>query len=888
MGRQDSKFPRWPLTGRESELEAFSAAWATRRCEGLVIFGPAGVGKSRLAEECLARAVREGWKGERATASAAAAAVPLGAITHLIPSGVDLSDPVQGFAQVVSALAGPDRKRRWAVWVDDLHLLDAASAVLLRQLLDAGVVRLIGTVRTGQPVGETVDALCGSDGMYRIDLTGLGRDQVEVLLHKALGGPVARHTLYQLHTASGGNMLYLHELITGALRIGSLASDGEIWELALGRPVGTPKLTELIEARLATAAPMARPILELLALCEPLPLADAQQAASLEVLADLEEAGLVQVITDRRRTTLALVHPLYGEVLRAGIPPLRRRIQLLAQVERTRAYGARRREDALHLATWQLAATGTADTTVLVQAAALARHAHDYPQVVALLEAVPDRQRTLAIGLVLGEAFLQMGNQDQAEAVLAKTDALAVEESDKLAVTLPRTANLMWRNAPISEALAVNEAARAQVTSPAGRHMLQINEGYMRIAAGQPVRGLTQLENLETEADVSSDINAWLRGALTKPFGLALVGRTAEAAAWTERAYAVHCQVDEHALVSHPAIQRVPLVLALSEAGRLSEARQTGEKAYAELVADDMVRIFLALLLGRTEWLAGHIASARRWWAEAAALARAINLAKILRLALGGIAACAALNRDLGAAETALAEHQALPLLAPGLLSAGEERLGEAWMYANRGHLTQARTVLTEAAQVAHTTGHTTGEALLLTDVARLGGAKEVVNRLAELATLCDGALAPARAHLAAALTADDPARLIEAADEMEMIGADLLAAEAATAAAAAWRRAGQARKAAAAAQQAQACAARCQGAHTPLLAAAESAVMLTSRENEIAQLAAAGTASKDIADTLQLSVRTVDNHLQRAYAKLGVTTRRELALALGMSPASR
>lgn len=82
MSAPDTVAP-WPLIGRDRELARFTAAWAARRCHGVVVCGPAGIGKSRLAEECLALAVRDGLGGGRATASVAAAAVPLGAIAHL-------------------------------------------------------------------------------------------------------------------------------------------------------------------------------------------------------------------------------------------------------------------------------------------------------------------------------------------------------------------------------------------------------------------------------------------------------------------------------------------------------------------------------------------------------------------------------------------------------------------------------------------------------------------------------------------------------------------------------------------------------------------------------------------------------------------------------------
>ncbi|GAA2916720.1 hypothetical protein GCM10020221_10850 [Streptomyces thioluteus] len=60
----------------------------------------------------------------------------------------------------------------------------------------------------------------------------------------------------------------------------------------------------------------------------------------------------------------------------------------------------------------------------------------------------------------------------------------------------------------------------------------------------------------------------------------------------------------------------------------------------------------------------------------------------------------------------------------------------------------------------------------------------------------------------------------------------------------------------------------------------------LTSREREVVSLAVARLSNQEIAGRLVLSVRTVENHLYRAYGKLGVTTRTELAGRLGAQSA--
>lgn len=56
----------------------------------------------------------------------------------------------------------------------------------------------------------------------------------------------------------------------------------------------------------------------------------------------------------------------------------------------------------------------------------------------------------------------------------------------------------------------------------------------------------------------------------------------------------------------------------------------------------------------------------------------------------------------------------------------------------------------------------------------------------------------------------------------------------------------------------------------------------LTAQEMQIAQMAAEGLNNRDIAQRLFLSHRTMGSHLYRIFPKLGITSRVELARALG------
>ena len=68
-----------------------------------------------------------------------------------------------------------------------------------------------------------------------------------------------------------------------------------------------------------------------------------------------------------------------------------------------------------------------------------------------------------------------------------------------------------------------------------------------------------------------------------------------------------------------------------------------------------------------------------------------------------------------------------------------------------------------------------------------------------------------------------------------------------------------------------------------PLLAALDRPE-LTPREHEIVRLTAEGRTTAEVARVAGCSVRTVENHLHRAYQKLGISGRADLAEFLGGS----
>nr|BFE88972.1 hypothetical protein GCM10020093_115730 [Planobispora longispora] len=279
----------WPFAGRTTQLAQIGSA-----AGGIVVAGAAGVGKSRL----VAQAVRDLGGVAWVRATAAAAEIPFGAFAHLLPPAPPKGNPL-GWA--AAALGAP------VLVVDDGHLLDAVSAALVHHLAAQERARVIVTVRGDAPAPDAVRALWKDDLLPRLDLAPLSPEDVAGILTEALGGRTEPETVERLCRVSGGNALYLRELVLS----GVLEESGGLWRWG-GSASMTPSLRETVAARIGELAADERRVLELLAYGEPLGADLLAAMVGVPAVERLEDRRLVTVTRDGRRLQVRLAHPLRG------------------------------------------------------------------------------------------------------------------------------------------------------------------------------------------------------------------------------------------------------------------------------------------------------------------------------------------------------------------------------------------------------------------------------------------------------------------------------------------------------------------------------------------------------------------------------------------------
>ena len=869
----------FPVVGRAAQLTAIAESLTAPGTKAVVLGGPAGVGKSRLLAEALAGAAERDLEVATVTASRAASSIPFGALAPLLPVDDLLADSVVGLVQrAAKTIAELGAGRPVVLGIDDAHLLDDASATLVHQLATEGGVHLLLAIRSGERLSAALASVVGDTATRKMNVGELRRREVEQLTISVLGGDVDGAVTQALWNGSRGNPLYLRELLAASVDAGTIALDRGVWRLT-STPTVPPRLVELIEARLATVTEQERAALETVAIANGIGRTMLEDLVGTDVVSGLVSRGLVTTARDARRQPLRLQHPLYEETLRRGLTSRRLRATQLRVAELMEAVGLRRRDDRLFCTTLRLDAGADLDVGMIEAAALDAYFAFDLTLTERLCRAGVAAGAGPRLRRLLAEILRWQGRHDETEAMLAEASLDSSDERERALTTLVRAENLFRGLGRHDDAVHVLRRGRDVVRDPAWIDEIDAMEAVFAAFAGDVV-GAVDAARPILERGPS---RAMTRAATATAISLTFAGRADDAARIADEAFAAASVLgpqENQAIIATHVIQRC---LALAESGRLGESEQVGRISYSwALAANHAIgHGWFALLLGRSAQIAGRLDEASRRFRESALVFRDLRDHGIRRTALAGLAQTTAALGRVTDASAALDEIDTAPPVAVHLLEA-EVMRARAWVAVARRALADARRILLDAAAWAHERGQHGLELSMLHDLVRLGDTHIAAERAAALASTVQGPLAEARRlHATAALTRDGVA-LDAASAAFAAIGASLYAAEAAADAAAAHHRAGRAAAARASVANRDLLATQCEGASTPALSNGDGeTVRLTARELELATLAATGMASADIASRLGISVRTVNNLLQRAYVKLGVSGRRELAARL-------
>src|SRR5579859_1056447 len=865
----------WPLTGRTAELSVIEAALSTGTARGVVLVGGPGVGKTRLAREAVLRAAETGRDTDSVVATRLAAVVPFGALWHLLAdaprSGAGLLELLRKTAARLAARAGGNAI---VLGVDDADLLDDWSAALIHQLVLHGHVFVVATVRAGTLAPDAVTALWKDGLARRLNVRPLASASVDELLCHALGPQIGERTRRHIRRVVAGYPLVLRELLAGALEEGALIGDGGVWRWADGPRYGLT-LIELVQGRLGTLGESARTAVEVVALGEPLAaaaltwLADGGVLTS-DAVAEAEGRGFLARDMSGRRELVSCVFPVHGEVIRSTLPDGRARQIRRWLIEAAQAMPMRRRDDVLRLGTWQLEAGPLRDRRVLIDAAWEAATRGDLALAERLMRA---GSRS---GQALAQVLIWQGRHEEAAAALP---GAALERIDS-EWTVTHAWSRYWGTGQHAEAVQELAGAGPGAAVSGAR-------AWLLLYSGQCSQALAAIAPVVADAGAGT---AWPFPLAAAVHAYALAGQADTAIAIADRGLRLAAR--EGTAVWDEVMLSWPKFHALVLAGRTWEAEVLAEDRYAAaagLGLDDNMIALWAVQRARAAAAKGRLTAARDALREAVTLLAERDYYQFSRYVLAELAGVAAQLGDAEAARDWMSRSDGLRTDANRMFEPSVE-LRRAWTMAAGGELAAAARQARCAADLARATGQYAIEAEALYDIARLAHAPAAVRRLTALADTLDGALAPVLADAAAALAAMDGHRLDRAAAAFDDLGLPVHAAELAGAAARAHRAHGRAAAAALSLQQLSALGPGLTDARTPLLKInwAERRQGLTDREREIAMMAASGLSSRTIAGQLQLSVRTVSNHLAHVYAKFGVASRIELAALFTRATAHR
>ena len=374
------------FVGREAErrvMDATMDAVATGRGGAIALVGEAGVGKSRLAHECVQVRRRAGWLVLEAAAVSYGQGTPFFPVIEILRAyfAIDARDDAARVREKVTAkvlgldpalatstpaffalldvagadasweaLDAPERRQRsldalrricvresrvqpLLVVLEDLHWVDSETHALLSHLLDGLPSVRAAMVLTYRP--EFLDRWAGHPHCLEITLGPLERASAQALLDALLGeGLELGHVKRLLGARTGGNPFFLEESVRSLDEQGVLVGSPGAYRLARAVPEVRipPSVHAVLAARIDRLDPEDKWILQCAAVVgTTVPLAVLVAAVGLSEadlrprLASLERSGFLNEARLFPEPEWAFRHGLTHDVAYQGLLHDRRR-----------------------------------------------------------------------------------------------------------------------------------------------------------------------------------------------------------------------------------------------------------------------------------------------------------------------------------------------------------------------------------------------------------------------------------------------------------------------------------------------------------------------------------------------------------------------------------